>query len=94
MEIKDSDDINTSEKVIVEIVPQTGNVSLFEYPVTTPTSTIVSDSTSSAGVSVSVNQMNVLINAVDSTKESLETFWDITVDLKLFKFRYGRKKIK
>lgn len=87
MEKKASDDV--SEKVSVEIVPQTGNVSRFEYPVTTPASTIVSDSTSSAGVVVTTGELDSLVKVVDSTKE---TFWDITINLGVFKFRYGRKK--
>ena len=89
MEKKASDDISISEKVSVEIVPQSGSTSLFEYPVTTPASTIVSDSTSSAGVTVSAKDMNSLIEVIDSTKE---TFWDITINLGFFKFRFGRKK--
>ncbi len=89
MEKKVSDNLSISEKVSVEITPETGSVAHFEYPVTTPAATIVSDSTSNAGVVVSVGELDSLVRVVDSTKE---TFWDITINLGFFKFRYGRKK--
>ncbi len=89
MEKKVSDDISVSEMVSVEITPQSGSTSLFEYSVTTPASTIVSDSTSKAGVTVSPEESKSLINIIEETKE---TYWDITINLGIIKFSFGRKK--